>query len=129
MKPRRVDYLTDLAYGAIIFVSVLLIIVVRNEIGIAFGLGVLVSYAIHVGWKMARFDPEWMTQELAQNVEETLSEDIDEVIDRLETVNERVDRRPRTDEIQDAVDDMSEGDETIDDIDGRPTAAEASAED
>jgi hypothetical protein len=129
MKPRRVDYLTDLAYGAIIFVSVLLIIVVRNEIGIAFGLGVLVSYAIHVGWKMARFDPEWMTQELAQNVEETLSEDIDEVIDRLETVNERVDRRPRTDEIQEAVDDMSDGDETIDDIDGRPTAAEASAED
>jgi hypothetical protein len=129
MKPRRVDYLTDLAYGAIIFVSVLLIIVVRNEIGIAFGLGVLVSYAIHVGWKMARFDPEWMSQEVAENVEETLSEDIDEVIDRLEAVNERVDRRPRTDEIQEAVDDMSEGDETIDDIDGRPTAAEASAED
>jgi hypothetical protein len=128
MKPRRVDYLTDLAYGAIIFVSVLLIIVVRNEIGIAFGLGVLVSYAIHVAWKMARFDPEWMSQEVAENVEETLSEDIDEVINRLEAVNERVDRRPRTDEIQDAVDDMGEGDETIDDIDGRPTAG-ASAED
>ncbi|QLD84421.1 hypothetical protein HWV23_01425 [Natronomonas halophila] len=128
MKPRRVDYLTDLAYGAIIFVSVLLIIVVRNEIGIAFGLGVLVSYAIHVAWKMARFDPEWMSQEVAENVEETLSEDIDEVIDRLEAVNERVDRRPRTDEIQDAVDDIAEGDEPLDDIDGRPTAG-AAAED
>jgi type IV secretory pathway TrbD component len=129
MKPRRVDYLTDLAYGVIIFVSVLLIIVVRNAIGIAFGLGVLISYAIHVAWKMARFDPQWMTQEVAENVEETLSEDIDEVIDRLETVNERVDRRPRTDEIQDAVGEMTEGDETVDDIDGRPPTAEVSAED
>lgn len=129
MKPRRVDYLTDLAYGSIIFVSVLLIIVVRTDIGISFGLGVLVSYAIHVAWKMARFDPEWMTQEVAENVEETLSEDIDEVIDRLEAVNERVDRRPRTDEIQDAVDDMTDGEETVDDIDGRPAPAEATAED
>lgn len=129
MKPRRVDYLTDFAYGVIIFVSVLLIIVVRTDIGIAFGLGVLISYAIHVAWKMARFDPQWMTQEVAENVEETLSEDIDKVIDRLETVNERVDRRPRTDEIQDAVGEMTEGEETVEDIDGRPPTAEASAED
>jgi hypothetical protein len=128
MKPRRVDYLTDFAYGVTIFVSVILIIVVRNDIGIAFGLGVLVSYAIHVGWKMARFDPQWMTEEVAENIEETLSEDIDEVIDRLETVNERVDRRPRTDEIQEAVDDIPDGGASVDDIDGRPTA-EAISED
>jgi hypothetical protein len=124
MKPRRVDYLTDFAYGVTIFISVILIIVVRNDIGIAFGLGVLISYAIHVGWKMARFDPQWMTEEVAENVEETLSEDIDKVIDRLETVNERVDRRPRTDEIQEAVDEGA----SVDDIDGRPTA-EATSED
>jgi hypothetical protein len=128
MKPRRVDYLTDLAYGVTIFVSVLLIIVVRNDIGIAFGLGVLISYAIHVAWKMARFDPQWMTEEVAENVEETLSEDIDKVIDRLETVNERVDRRPRTDEIQEAVDDIPDGGAAVDDIDGRP-AKGAPAED
>ncbi|MEF8913029.1 hypothetical protein [Natronomonas sp.] len=128
MKPRRVDYLTDFAYGVTIFISVILIIVVRNDIGIAFGLGVLISYAIHVGWKMARFDPQWMTEEVAENVEETLSEDIDKVIDRLETVNERVDRRPRTDEIQEAVDDMPDEGTSVDDIDGRPTA-EATFED
>lgn len=107
MKARRVDYLTDLAYGFVLFISIVLIVVVRTDIGVAFGAGVLLSYVIHVGWKMARFDPEWMTKEVAENVEETLSEDIDEVIDRLEEVNERVDRRPRTDEIQEAVEDVT----------------------
>jgi hypothetical protein len=38
-----------------------------------------------------------------QSVEATLSEDIDSIIDRLEEVNERVDRRPRKDEIEEEI--------------------------
>ena len=147
MNPNRVDFLIDLAYGVLLFFSIVLIVSVGTGIGIAFGLGALVSYIIHVAWKMARFDPAWMTaevaesvgekvteevsenveekvaQEVSENVEEkvaqevtesveekvtqevtesveaTLSEDIDSIIDRLEEVNERIDRRPREDEI------------------------------
>lgn len=115
MNPRRVDYVIDLAYGLMIFVSVILIISVGTGVGVAFGVGVLISYAIHVAWKMARFDPEWMTKEVTESVETTLTQEIDEVIDRLEEVNERVDRRPRADEIEDRVGraaDASEDSET-----------------
>ena len=63
-----------------LFVSIVLIIVVETRTGVAFGLGVLVSYAIHVAWKMARFDPEWMTEEVTENVEDTLTQEIDEVL-------------------------------------------------
>lgn len=104
MDPYRVDYLIDLAYGVMIFVSIVLIIAVGTEVGVAFGLGVLVSYAIHVVWKMARFDPEWMTEEVTEHVEETLTQEIDSVTDQLEEMNERIDRRPRADEIETQVD-------------------------
>jgi hypothetical protein len=104
MDPYRIDYIIDFAYGVMIFVSVVLIISVGTEIGIAFGLGVLVSYAIHVVWKMARFDPEWMTKEVTENVEDTLTREIEDVINQLEEVNERIDRRPRADEIENQVD-------------------------
>ncbi|SMO88101.1 hypothetical protein [Halorubrum cibi] len=104
MNPNRVDFVVDLAYGLMIFVAVVLFSVVGNQVGIAFGLGVLISYAIHVFWKMARFDPEWMTQEVTENVEETLKTEVDAVIERLEEVNDRVDRRPRADEVEEAVD-------------------------
>lgn len=103
MKAYRVDYLIDLAYGVMIFVSIVLIILVGTGTGVAFGLGVLVSYAIHVAWKMARFDPEWMTEEVTENVEDTLTQEIDEVKDHLDEVNERIDRRPRADEIEERV--------------------------
>lgn len=119
MDPNRVDSLVDLAYGALIFVSVVLMAAVGNTVGIAFGLGVLVSYGLHVVWKMARYDPEWMTSEVAETVEETLAEgvtedvaqtveetvteEVDEVKERIDEVNERVDRRPRTEEVEEAV--------------------------
>lgn len=103
MNPVQVDYLVDLAYGAMIFISIILIIVIGLDIGIAFGFGVLVSYAIHVVWKMARYDPEWMTREVTENVEVTLSREIDSIIERLEELNERIDRRPRADEIGETV--------------------------
>ncbi len=105
MKPRYIDAIVDLAYGALIFVSVVLIVVEGTRVGLALGLGVLVSYALHVIWKMARFDPEWMTREMEETVEEaveqTIGEQVDTVQRRIETVDERIDRRPREDEIED----------------------------
>lgn len=150
MNPSRVDFLTDIAYGGLIFLSVVLIVSAGTAVGVAFGFGVLVSYVIHVGWKMGRFDPEWMgeevtesieetltdevsenvsekvteemtegveqrvaqevTEEVTQNVEETLSEEIDTIIDKLEAVNERVDRRPRANEVEGQIGESSGGD-------------------
>jgi len=104
VNPNRVDFVVDLAYGLMIFIAVVLIAYVGTTIGVAFGLGVLVSYAIHVAWKMARFDPDWMTEEVTENVEETLREEVEVVISRLEEVNDRVDRRPRADEVEKTVD-------------------------
>lgn len=141
MNPNRVDFFVDLAYGVVILLSVALILIVGTGVGVAFGIGTLVSYAIHVVWKMARFDPEWMTREVTEKVEETLTEEVTEsveqtvteevaeevtesveqtvteevtenvertisdemndIIEQLERVNQRVDRRPRTDEIDD----------------------------
>lgn len=149
MNPGRVDFVVDLLYGAMIFLAVVLIVVVGTSVGVAFGLGTLVAYLVHVGWKMARFDPDWMTkevteevtetieetvteevtesvaeevsenvaeevtenveekvaEEVTENVERTLSDEVEAIIDQLEAVNERVDRRPRADEI----DGLSEG--------------------
>jgi hypothetical protein len=57
MNPNRVDFLVDLAYGLLLFAAISLFVVIGNQVGIAFGLGVLLSYILHVVWKMARFDP------------------------------------------------------------------------
>ena len=144
MNPNRVDFLIDIAYGVLLLVSIVLIVSVGTGIGIAFGLGALVAYIVHVTWKMARFDPQWMefevaekvgeqvaqevtqnveetvAQEVTQNVEATLSEDIDSIIDRLEEVNERIDRRPRKDEIEESV--VEGADDAADERDGESTA-------
>ena len=91
MNPNRVDSIVDLTYGVLIFAAIALILTVGTGVGVAFGLGVLVSYAIHVGWKMARFDPYWMTGEVDEQVEETVSEEVGQRFE--ETVSEEVDRR------------------------------------
>jgi hypothetical protein len=80
MEPGRVDAAVDIAYGAVIFVAVVLMVVVGGQIGIAFGLGVLISYGIHVVWKMARFDPEWMTQEVEETIEAAVERQVDESV-------------------------------------------------
>lgn len=143
MNPNRVDFIIDLAYGVLLFLAIVLIVTAGTDIGIAFGLGALVAYIIHVGWKMARFDPEWMSKEVTENIEETLTEEVTEtveetvteevtesveetvteevtesveenveralsaeigtIINQLEEVNERIDRRPRKDEIGEQV--------------------------
>jgi len=41
-----------------------------NSVAIAFGSGGFAAYGIHVVWKMARFDPHWMTQAVEETIEE-----------------------------------------------------------
>lgn len=89
MNAKRVDFAVDLAYGVAIFVAIGLVLVAGTNVGIAFGLGVLVSYVIHIAWKMARFDPEWMTQEVAERVEETVTEEVEKTVG--DTVSKEVD--------------------------------------
>ena len=133
MQPHRVDFIVDLAYGVMILVAIVLITSVGVQTGIAFGLGILISYVIHVVWKMARFDPEWMTREITESVEETISQEVnrrieevdeyveqidekigevddrvEEVDDRVEEVDDRVDRRPREDEIEETVEEIAQ---------------------
>ena len=94
VNPNRVDFAVDLAYGMAIFCAIGLILVVETAIGIAFGLGVLVSYLIHIGWKMARFDPDWMTEEVAQQVKETVSGEVEQTV--ADTVSEEVEQVAET---------------------------------
>lgn len=118
MNPRYVDAVVDLTYGVLIFVSIALIVRVGTGIGLAFGFGVLVSYAIHVVWKMARFDPDWMTTAVEERIEETVEQSIEESVrqevepihDQIETVEHRVDRRPREDEVEEMIDETADGD-------------------
>jgi preprotein translocase subunit SecF len=91
MNPIRVDFIVDLAYGLMIFVSIALILTAGTGVGVAFGLGVLVSYVIHIAWKMARFDPDWMTSEVAERVEKTVGETVSKEVEKVEkTVGETV---------------------------------------
>ncbi len=72
LNPVRVDAAVDLAYGALIVLSIALIVTLDTNVGVAFGVGVFASYVVHVVWKMARFDPDWMTQTVEETVGETV---------------------------------------------------------
>lgn len=95
MNPNRVDFLVDLAYGALLFLSIVLIVTVGTNAGIMFGLGALISYVVHVVWKMSRFDPAWMTEEVTENIEETLTEEVTESVGEqvTEEVTENVEEQ------------------------------------
>lgn len=92
MNPNRVDFLVDLAYGLLLLAAIILVATGSRGIGIAFGLGALVSYVVHVVWKMARFDPDWMTKEVTENIEESLTEEVSETVGEkvTESVEEKV---------------------------------------
>lgn len=156
LNPVRVDAAVDLAYGALIALSIVLIMMVGTNVGIAFGVGVFASYVVHVVWKMARFDPDWMTRAVQESVEEsvgetveesvgetveksvsetveetvgetvekevgetveeaverTVGEQLDEMQAEVKAVDERVDRRPREDEIEELIDGSSDDKQT-----------------
>ncbi|WP_276254918.1 hypothetical protein [Halomontanus rarus] len=88
LNPVRVDAAVDLTYGALIALSIVLIMQVGTNVGIAFGVGVFASYVVHVVWKMARFDPDWMTRAVQESVEESVGETVEEQVG--ETVEESV---------------------------------------
>ncbi|WIV65643.1 hypothetical protein [Natrialbaceae archaeon AArc-T1-2] len=119
LNPVRVDAAVDLAYGALIVLAIVLIATLEFGIGIAFGLGVFSAYVVHVVWKMARFDPDWMTQAVEETVEETVEKTVGETVEKqvegvqaqVEAVEERVDRRPREDEVEEIIEE-SVGDES-----------------
>jgi len=150
LSPARVDAVIDLAYGALIILSIGLIATLDTRVGLAFGVGVFVSYVLHVVWKMARFDPDWMTKAVEETVEkqvedvqtqveqtvgetveeqvedvqtqvaqtvgetieetvgETVEEQVEDVQTQVEAVNERVDRRPREDEVEEIIEESVE---------------------
>ena len=110
VNPRHVDAVVDLTYGVLIFVSIVLIVSVGTEIGLAFGFGVLVSYAVHVVWKMARFDPDWMTSTVEEVVEESVREQVGAVEEQIEAVEQRVDRRPRETDVEEMIEETVEND-------------------
>ncbi|WP_226038768.1 hypothetical protein [Natrinema sp. DC36] len=122
MNSRQVDAVIDLLYGVLIFVSILLIVTVGSEIGLAFGFGVLVSYAVHVVWKMARFDPDWMTTAVEEAVDQTVGETVEEAVgqsveeqvgivqEQIESVERRVERLPREDEVEELIEETVEDD-------------------
>ncbi|MFC6716083.1 hypothetical protein ACFQGT_17480 [Natrialbaceae archaeon GCM10025810] len=116
VNPVRVDAIVDLLYGALIALSVVLIVTLDTNVGIAFGVGVFASYLLHVVWKMARFDPDWMTRVVQESVEETVDETVgdqlEEVRTRVETVDERVSRRPREEQVEELIDESVDGDST-----------------
>ncbi len=107
LNPARVDAIIDLAYGALIVLAIVLIATLEFGIGIAFGLGVFSAYILHVVWKMARFDPEWMTRAIEETVEETVGETVEkqvkEVQEQVQAVEKRIERRPREEEVEEIV--------------------------
>jgi len=101
LNPARVDAAVDLAYGALILLAIALIAAVECGIGIAFGLGVFSAYVVHVVWKMARFDPDWMTAVVEEAFDQTVTETVEDAVDEsmVDTVEETV-----AETIEDAVD-------------------------
>jgi len=92
VNPARADALVDLAYGGLIAVSIVLIATVNTNVGVAFGVGVFAAYVVHVVWKMARFDPDWMTRTVRETVEETMEETVGDTVEESmeETVEESI---------------------------------------
>lgn len=135
LTPIRIDAIVDLAYGLLIVLSIVLIATLEFGIGLAFGLGVFSAYVVHVVWKMARFDPDWMTQQVEETVEESVSQTLEQQVshaqlqveeaveafvdetvekqvmdvqERVEAVDDRISRRPREDEVEEIIEDAIE---------------------
>src|SRR6056297_1731168 len=98
LNPARVDAAVDLAYGALILVAIALIATVEFGIGIAFAVGVFSAYVLHIVWKMARFDPDWMTRAVEDAVDEALDDSVEQAVE--DSVDEALD-----DSVEQAVED------------------------
>ena len=118
LDPAKVDAAVDLAYGALILIAIVLIARLEFGIGLAFGLGVFAAYVVHVVWKMARFDPDWMTSAVQETVEETVGRQMEETVGetvehmgnqlesmqaQVESVDKRIERRPREERVEELI--------------------------
>ncbi len=114
LDPVRVDFAIDLAYGALILLAIVLIATLDFGVGIAYGVGAFAGYLLHVIWKMARFDPEWMTAEVEARVAETVEERMEEAVGeqladvqaQVEEVDERIGRRPREEDLEELIEEV-----------------------
>jgi len=98
LNPSRVDAAIDLAYGGLILLAVALIATVEFGIGIAFAVGVFSAYVLHVVWKMARFDPDWMTSVVEDAVDDSMEQAVEDTMERAmdDSVAAAVDDRVAT---------------------------------
>ena len=123
LNPARVDAAIDLAYGALILVAIALIATVEFGIGIAFVVGVFSAYVLHVVWKMARFDPDWMTSVVEDAVDDAMGDSVERAVD--ERVATQVDET-----VGDQLDTVQAQVEAVDDrLDTGSATAEATDED
>ncbi len=134
LDPVRVDAAVDLAFGTLIVLAIVMIATLEFGVGMAFGIGVFSAYIVHVVWKMARFDPEWMTSVVQETVQETVGETVEETVEKtveesveatvgeqietvqeqVKSVEERVERRPREDQVEELIEDTIDEDQTAD---------------
>ena len=91
LNPARVDAAIDLAYGALILVAIALIATVEFGIGIAFAVGVFSAYVLHIVWKMARFDPDWMTSVVEDAVDDAVGDSVERAVE--DSMDQSVDER------------------------------------
>jgi len=78
--PGPVDVYVDLTYGVLLCLGVgSQVLYGSSTAALAFTVGLTLGYAVHVGWRMSRFDPD----DVGDVVEETVEDVVDdEVLDR-----------------------------------------------
>lgn len=107
-----VDKYVDLTYGILLFTGMASMIGLSERLpAVTFGVGIMLGYAVHVGWRIARFDPR-----VTSKVEE-VGEAIGEIDDKVESVESKVDSVDKVEEtvdkVESTVDSVEETVETI----------------
>lgn len=86
-----VDLYVDLTYGALLMVGIVSMMVFNQYLAaVTFGVGVVLAYAVHFGWRMARFDPD-AADRIEQAVDEKVEDHVGDMADEVkDTVEEEV---------------------------------------
>lgn len=86
-----VDFYVDVTYGVLLFIGIMsMLLFTSNIAAVTFGVGVLLGYAVHIAWRMARFDPD-AERVIEDTIEDTVESKVDEIEDTVEqTVEETV---------------------------------------
>lgn len=93
--PRTVDIAADACYGVLFMSGISVLLFGPTMTGFGFVVGAMLAYAVHVAWKMARFDPEWMTtsDEIESEIEDKVEDEVDQRLDDLTDDTERTQHR------------------------------------